>query len=187
MDDYSRMTWIYLLKDRSHVFNVFQTFYNEIKTQFSTSIRVLRSDNALEYMKTDFSHFCSANGIIHQTSCAHTPQQNGVAERKNRHLLDVARTIMIQMNVPKYLWSDAVLTAGFLINRMPSSTLGGDIPFKCLFPNSPLFSLTPRIFGCVCFVHLFETGMDKLSPRAVHCVFLGYSQTQKGYKCYDLV
>ena len=93
---------------------------------------------------------------------------------------------MPQMTVPKSFWHDVVLTVGFLINRMPSSTLGGDIPFTCLFPDPPLFPL-PHIFGCVCFAHLFETGMNKLSPRAIRCIFLGYSQTQKGYKCYDLV
>ena len=74
VDDHSRMTWIYLLKDRSSVLDVFQTFHSEIKTRFSSNIRVLRSDNALEYMKYDFSNFCSSNGIIHQTSCAYTPQ-----------------------------------------------------------------------------------------------------------------
>ena len=95
VDDLSIMTWIYLLKDRSSVLDVFQTFHSEIKTQFSSNIHVLRSDNALEYMKSDFSNFCSSNEIIHQTSCAYTPQQNGVTEHKNRHLLEVARTIML--------------------------------------------------------------------------------------------
>lgn len=65
VDDHSRMAWIYLLKDRSSVLNVFQTFHSEINTQFSSNIRVLRSDIALEYMKSDFSNFCSSNGIIH--------------------------------------------------------------------------------------------------------------------------
>ena len=65
VDDHSRMAWIYLLKDRSSVLNVFQTFHSEINTQFSSNIHVLRSDNALEYMKSDFSNFCSSNGIIH--------------------------------------------------------------------------------------------------------------------------
>ena len=109
-----------------------------------------------------------------------------MAERKNRHLLEVACTIMLQMTVPKSFGHDVVITIGFLINRMSSSTLGGDIPFKCLFPDSPLFPL-PHIFGCVCFVHLFETGMDKLSPRAICCICLGYSRTQKGYKYYHPV
>ena len=82
--------------------NVIKSFFNEIKKLFSTSIRVLRTDNALEYVK-NVSIFCFKNGIIHQTSCSHTSQQNGVAERKHIHILDVARTLMIHTSVSKYL------------------------------------------------------------------------------------
>ena len=74
IDDFSRMTWLYLLKERSEVSSVIESFFNEIKNQFSTSIRVLRTDNALEYIKKDVSIFCSKNGIIHQTFCSHTSQ-----------------------------------------------------------------------------------------------------------------
>jgi len=110
---------LYLLKNRSEISNVIEPFFNEIKNQFSTSIRVLCTDNALGYVKKDVSIFCSKNGIIHRTSCSQTSQQNGVVERKHRRILDVARTIMIHMSVPKYLWSDTVLSACHLINRMP--------------------------------------------------------------------
>ena len=83
--------------------NVIESFFNEIKNQFSTSICVLHTDNALKYVKKDVSIFCSKNRIIHQTSYSHTSQQNGVAERKHRHILDVARTLVIHTSVPKYL------------------------------------------------------------------------------------
>ncbi|KAG6431871.1 hypothetical protein SASPL_103441 [Salvia splendens] len=83
----------------------------------------------------------------------------------------VARTLMSHMHVPKYLWSDAVLTACFLINRMPSSVLHGDIPFSCLHPDKPLYHIPPRIFGCTCFVHDLTPGLDKLSPRSIKCVY----------------
>ncbi|KAK4390000.1 Retrovirus-related Pol polyprotein from transposon TNT 1-94 [Sesamum angolense] len=185
VDDYSRMTWVYLLKDRSQVPTIITSFYNEIKTQFSVNIRILRTDNALEFVQKTVSDFCDSNGILHQTSCPYTSQQNGVAERKHRHLLDVARTIMTHMHVPKSYWGDAILTASYLINRLPSSILNGDTPYSCLFPDSPLFGVTPRVFGCVCFVHLHSPNLDKLSPRSVKCIFLGYSRAQKGYRCYD--
>ncbi|KAK4395806.1 Retrovirus-related Pol polyprotein from transposon RE2 [Sesamum angolense] len=92
VDDYSRMTWVYLLKDRSQVPTIITSFYNEIYTQFSVNIRILRTDNALEFVQKSVSDFCNSKGILHQTSCPYTSQQNGVAERKHRHLLDVART-----------------------------------------------------------------------------------------------
>jgi len=96
------MTWSYLRKERSEVSSVIELFFNEIKNQFSTSIRVLHTDNALEHVKKDVFIVCSKMGF-HQTSCSHTSQQNGVSERKHRQILDIARTIMIHMSVPKYL------------------------------------------------------------------------------------
>ncbi|KAG6385467.1 hypothetical protein SASPL_154302 [Salvia splendens] len=82
----------------------------------------------------------------------------------------VARTLMSHMHVPKYLWSDAVLTACFLINRMPSSVLHRDIPFSCLHPDKPLYHIPPRIFGCTCFVHDLTPGWDKLSSRSIKSI-----------------
>ena len=98
--------------------------------------------------------------------------------------MDVTRTIMSHMHVPKYLLSDAVLTATYLINRMPSGPLGGEVPIRRLKPNTCLFPLTPRVFCCVAFVQDLSSGLDKLSPRSIKCIFVGYSRTQKGYRCF---
>ncbi|RVW74235.1 Retrovirus-related Pol polyprotein from transposon RE1 [Vitis vinifera] len=133
-----------------------------------------------------FTSFMSHHGILHQSSCAHTPQQNGVAERKNRHLVETARTLLLHSNVPFRFWGDAVLTACYLINRMPSSVLHDQIPHSLLFPDQPLYFLPPRVFGCTCFVHILTPGQDKLSAKAMKCLFLGYSRLQKGYRCYSL-
>jgi len=89
------------------------------------------------------------------------------------------------MNVPKYLWSDVVLSACYLINRMPSSVLDGIIPFSCLYPDKKHFFVIPRVFSCTCFVQDLTPGLDKLSPRSIKCVFVGYSRTQKGYRCFN--
>ena len=131
IDDYSRCTWVFLMKNRSELFSIFQIFYNEIKNQFGISIRILRSDNGREYLSHSFKNFMASHGILHQTSCAYTPQQNGVAERKNRHLVETTRTILIHGDVPQYFWGDVVLSACYLINRMPSSVL--DNKFLILF------------------------------------------------------
>ncbi|RVW96868.1 Retrovirus-related Pol polyprotein from transposon RE1 [Vitis vinifera] len=186
IDDYSRCTWLFLMKNRAELFSIFQKFYTEIQTQFNISIRVLRSDNAREYFSAQFTSFMSHHGILHQSSCAHTPQQNGVAERKNRHLVETARTLLLHSHVPFRFWGDAVLTACYLINRMPSSVLHDQIPHSLLFPDQPLYFLPPRVFGCTCFVHILTPGQDKLSAKAMKCLFLGYSRLQKGYRCYSL-
>ena len=153
----------------------------EIKTQLNASLHIFRSNNAREYFYTSLSQFFDDHGIIHQSSCPHTPQQNGVAERKMRHLLEVTCALKFHMHVPKSYWSDAVLTACYLINRMPSTVLGGRIPYTVLSPDAPLFHLPPKIFGCVCYIHILGPMSDKLNPKSIKCVFFGYSHTQKGY------
>ena len=147
---------------------------------------MLRSDNAREYFSAPFISFISQHGILHQSSCAHTPQQNGVTERKNRHLIETTRTLLLHYHVPFRFWGDAVLTACYLINRMPSSVLHDQIPHSLLFLDHPLYFLPPRVFGCTFFVHILTRGQDKLSVKATKCIFLGYFRLQKGYRCYSL-
>ena len=91
------------MKNRSELFSHFCAFCAEVKTHFNTSVRTLRSDNAKEYFSESFQSYMLHNGILHQSSCVDTPSQNGVAERKNRHLLEVARALLFQMTVPKHL------------------------------------------------------------------------------------
>ncbi|RVW80333.1 Leucine-rich repeat receptor protein kinase MSL1 [Vitis vinifera] len=135
--------------------------------------------------------FLAQEGIVHLSSCVDTPQQNGIAERKNRHLLEVARSLMFSMNVPKLFWGQAVLTAAYLINRMPSRVLKFQTPCQTLlksFPTTRLISIVPpKIFGCSVFVHINQQHRSKLDPRSLKCIFLGYSSNQKGYKCYSPV
>jgi len=102
IDDYSRCTWLFLMKHHSELFHIFQSFFNEIKTQFGVSIRVLHNDNGCEYLSHSFKQFMASYGILYQTSCAYTLQQNGVAERKNRHLIETTRTLLINGEVPEH-------------------------------------------------------------------------------------
>jgi hypothetical protein len=131
------------------------------------------------------TNYLSNQGIMHQTSCVGTPQQNGVAERKNRDLLEKTRALMLQTNVPKHYWSQAIQTAAYIINRLPSSVLNFKSPFEVLKGRKINIDHL-RTFGCICFVHVQPKDRDKFDPRAIKCVFLGYSSTQKGYKCYNV-
>lgn len=184
IDDFSRTTWLYLMKSRDEVPHIVLQFHNMIATQFGVQIKTFRSDNAKEYMHRELHEFYANRGILYQTSCAYTPQQNGVAERKNRHLLDVTRSLLLGMNVPKSYWDEAILASTYLINRFPTKVLKGKSPLQVLMPNSPMFHIEPKVFGCQCFVHILGPSRDKLSAQSTKCVFLGYSPTQKGYKCY---
>ncbi|RVW48104.1 Retrovirus-related Pol polyprotein from transposon RE1 [Vitis vinifera] len=114
----------------------------------------------------------------------------GWPERKNRHLLEVARCLMFSSNVPNYFWGEAILTATYLINRMPSRVLTFQSPrqlFLKQFPHTHAASsdLPLKVFGCTAFVHVYPQNRSKFAPRANKCIFLGYSPTQKGYKCYS--
>jgi hypothetical protein len=188
IDDHSRVCWVYLLKGKSDVCQAVQDFFKMVQNQFQTNIQVFRSDNGKEYFNTNLSDFFRKNGTVHQSSCPNTPQQNGVAERKNRHLLEVARALLFSSKVPNYLWGEAVLTAAYLINRVPSKVLNFQTPihiFNECFPFDRVSNdLTLKIFGCTAFVHEHKN-ISKLEPRAIKCVFVGYSPTQKGYKCFD--
>ncbi|KAL6294169.1 hypothetical protein ACE6H2_002311 [Prunus campanulata] len=187
VDDCTRMTWLFMMKNKTDVFPIFQSFHKQIETQFSTKIQVLRSDNGGEYINHDFQTYFKMHGIIHETTCPQTPQQNGVAERKNRHLLETARALLIGAHVPRHHWDDAIVTSVYLINRMPSKVLDFRTPLQALAQHGPLPSvqmLPPRIFGCVAFVHLHKNQRGKLDPCALRCVFVGYAAHQKGYRCY---
>ena len=108
------------MKEKYEVSQIFKNFNKMIQTHFETKIKILRTDNGGEFFNSILGKYLLSEGITHQSSCSDTPQQNGVAERKNRHILEVARSLMFSTNVPKFFWGEAVLTAAYLINRMPS-------------------------------------------------------------------
>ena len=123
-----------------------------IKTQFAQSVKVIRSDNGAEFTSGPMKQFYGEQGIIHQTSCTDTPQQNGRVERKNRHILNVARALRFQANLPLKFWGECVLTAAYLINRTPASTLHGKTPYEILFRARPTYEHI-KIFGSLCYAH----------------------------------
>ena len=119
------------MKSQTGLFSVFQKFFAEIRNQFHTSIRILHSDNTLESLSTPFSDFLSPHGILHQSSCEYTPQQNWVVERKNRHLVETTCTLLLHHTIPQRFWGDAILIACYLI----TSVLSDQVPHSLLFPN----------------------------------------------------
>ncbi|KAJ0470754.1 putative RNA-directed DNA polymerase [Helianthus annuus] len=184
VDDYSRAVWCYFMFSKAEVFENVKLFYELVLTQFKKKIKVFRSDNGTEFVNNQMHNFCISKGILHQTSCAYTPQQNGVVERKHRHLLNTARALMFQGGLPLRFWSDCVLTAVYLINRLPSYVLNGRSPYEMMFEFKPSLSHL-RNFGCLCFSTVLHDS-DKFSYNAEKCVLLGYSSFKKGYKLWSL-
>ena len=184
VDDHSRWTWVFLLALKSDVIVVLKQFLSMIKTQFGNIVKVFRSDNGGEFFNTNCSELFTSNGILHQSSCPHTPQQNGVVERKHRHVLETARAIKIQSNLPDKFWGECVEVAVYIINRIPLTTIGNKTPYELLYNKQPSLSHL-RVVGCLCFATNFLK-KDKFAPRAREAVLLGYAATQKGYKLYDM-
>ncbi|RVX00402.1 Retrovirus-related Pol polyprotein from transposon TNT 1-94 [Vitis vinifera] len=158
-----------------------------IETQYNAKVRVLRSDNGGEYHSSDFQKYLEGHDILHQTTCSNTPQQNGVVERKNRHLLEVVHASLIAAKIPISYWREAITSVAYLINRVPSSSIDFPTPLQALTNIVVVPTVTnppPHVFGCMAFVHLHKHQRTKLTSRALHRVFVGYALHKKGYRCY---
>ncbi|GKV43433.1 hypothetical protein SLEP1_g50721 [Rubroshorea leprosula] len=185
VDDFSRCTWVYLLKHKSEAALYLVNFCNMVETQFETHVQQMRSDNGKEFTEGLVKDFCQKKGILQQTSCVNTPQQNGVVERKHRHLLEVARALCFQANLPLKFWGECILTATYLINLTPTPVLFGLTPFEKFFQKAPCYDHL-KIFGCLCYAHNHSKNRTKFDSRASKCVFIGYPFGKRGYRLYDL-
>lgn len=187
VEDCTRMTWLYTMRNKGDVSTIFKSFYHMIQNQYSLPIKVLRSDSGGEYINLELSEFLQEKGILHETTCPQTPQQNGVAERKNRHILETTRAHLIGSYAPKAYWADAITYAVYLMNRVPSRVLSFRTPLEQLDNHVTISSslhLQPRVFGCTVYVHLHKNQRSKLDPCAEKCIFLGFSPQQNGYQYY---
>ena len=148
-------------------------------------MKIIRSDNGLEFLSRPMKQFYQQKGIVHQTTCIDTPQQNGRVERKHRHILNVARALRFQAHLPINFWGESVLTAAYLINRTPSKVLNGKTPYELLFNTKPSYD-NIKMFGCLFYAHSKSRTKDKFAPRSRKCIFVGYPHGTKGWKVYDL-
>ena len=170
------------MKVKSDVKHLLISFYNMILSQFNIGVKAIKSNNAPEFSLLDFH---GDHGIVHQKSYTYTPQQNSVVERKLQHLLNVARSLKLQSNLPSAYWGDFLLIATYLINRLLTPLLNNKSPFELLFHKQPSFNHL-RVFGSLCFVSTHSVHRLKFESRATRCVLLGYPFNVKGYKVLNL-
>lgn len=154
-------------------------------TQFSAKIKTLQSDGEGEYICKPIQSFLAKQGISHNKSCPYTPEHNGFAERKHKHIVETAITLLQNANLPFKFWTFACQTTIYSINRMSSPILLSKSPFELLY-SAILEIHHLRVFGCSCFPLLKPYNNNKLQPKSAKCIFLGYASTYKGYICYEL-
>ncbi|GJR10326.1 retrovirus-related pol polyprotein from transposon TNT 1-94 [Tanacetum coccineum] len=186
INDFTRYTWVYLMKHRSDFLTVFKEFRALVKTQHSTVMQCFCCDLGGEYTSNDFVGLLKSDGTLYQNSCTDTPRQNSVAKRKHRHIVKTTRSFLLLADVPSVFWGEADLTVTYVINRIPTSHNSALSPFEKLYGTLPDYS-SLRVFGCTCFVLKPHVERTKLSLKSTLCVFLSYGVSQKGYRCYDLI
>src|SRR5574338_721645 len=151
VDDFSRYTWIFFLKNKSDTFENFKIFAKRIQNIKSLKIKNIRSDHGGEFENEDFEQFCNKKGINHNFSFPRTPQQNGVVEQKNRTLQECARTLLNGTTLPKQFWAEAVATACYVLNRVSIRPLTKHTPYELFNGRKPNISYF-RVFGSKCFL-----------------------------------
>ncbi|XP_069146899.1 uncharacterized protein [Solanum lycopersicum] len=155
----------FLMRLKSDVSSLLKYFFTEVETQFGKKIQRVRLDNGFEFFNSTCNELFKSHGVIHESSCPHTPQRNGVVEKKHRHILETAREIKFQAGFPDKFWGCCVQAVVYILNRVPSTVLGNVSPFEELYNKPPSFDHM-RVIGCLCFAtNLMK--QDKFSPRAI--------------------
>ena len=182
VDDYTRFTWTLFLKSKDQAFERFSSLVPQLENACKSKLRAIRSDNGLEFVNSEFNEYCREKGIEHNFSSARTPQQNGVVERKNRTLEDMARTMLLASKLPQFYWAQAVDTACYIINRAMLRPILEKTPYELIKGRSPNLAHL-CVFGCTYFIH--NNGKDslgKFDAIADEGTFIGYSSRSKEYK-----
>ena len=179
IDDFSRYLWVFFMKEKSKTLSKFKEFKSTTEAEIGKRVRRLFTNNGGEYTSYKFSNFLRENRIRRQFTCSNTPQQNGVAERKNMHLAEICRSMLHAKNVPRQFWAEAMKTTTFIINRLPQQRLCFLSPFEKLRSKTPTVNYF-RVFGCVCYVFLPDHLRSKIDKKAVRCIFIGYDSQRKG-------
>lgn len=185
IDDATRMTHVYFIKEKSEVVSKIVDYKNLVETHKGLKLKILRSDNGGEYENRVLAAFLRKHGIKHQLTIAYTPEQNGVSERANRTIVERARTMLSDAGLEKRFWAEAVSTAVYLKNRAPTVAVKGKTPLEAWSGKRPNISHL-RVFGSKAFAHVPKEKRRKLDPKSIQCIMLGYCKESKGYRLWDV-
>ena len=187
-DDHTRQCWVAVLKSKGEALSKYKTWVTAAEAEHSAArhkVFAVRSDNGGEFINRDFDALLAERGSRRERSAAYTPEQNGVAERVNRTLLNSVRAVLHDAHLDASFWGEAVCTAAYIHNRVPTHALGGRTPHEA-WSGQKLRVGHMRVFGSLAFAHAPKVGRNKLAPRARRCVFVGYETDAKAYRLWDV-
>jgi hypothetical protein len=185
IDDFTRRAQVFFIKTKDQAFSKFCEFKAQVENETGLRIKTLRTDGGGEYINTCFNTYLKECGIRHQVTAPYTPQQNGVAERFNRTVVEMARTMLHNANLPYSFWAEAVNTATYIRNRCISRALND----KHITPEEIWTGRKPnvkhlQIFGCDAYMITNEY-RHKFEPKATKCILVGYSIESKAYRLWN--
>ncbi|GJV57690.1 putative ribonuclease H-like domain-containing protein [Tanacetum coccineum] len=185
-DDCTRFSWVFFLATKDETSGILQNFIRQIENQLNHRVKIIRSDNGTEFKNRDMLEFCGNKGIKQEYSNARTPQQNGVAERMNRTLIEAARTMLADSLLPTTFWAEAVSTACYIFNRVRVTKPQNKTPYELLFGHKPIISYI-RPFGCHVTILDTLSVLGKFDGKCDEGFLVGYSLNSKAFRVYNLV
>ncbi|GJR30518.1 putative ribonuclease H-like domain-containing protein [Tanacetum coccineum] len=185
-DDYSRFCWVFFLAKKDETSDILKTFIRQIENQLNQKVKIIRSDNGTEFKNRVMLEFCGEKGIKQEFSNARTPQQNGVAERMNRTLIEAVRTMLADSHLPTTFWAEAVNTACYTFNRVRVTKPQNKTPYELLFGHKPILSYI-RPFGCHVTILNTLSPLGKFDGKSDEGFLVGYSVNSKAFRVYNLV
>ncbi|GKD76961.1 putative ribonuclease H-like domain-containing protein, partial [Tanacetum coccineum] len=184
-DDFSRFSWVFFLRTKDETSGILKEFIRQIENQLNQKVKTIRSDNGTEFKNKDVIEFCGSKGIKREYSNARTPQQNGVAERKNRTLIEAARTMLADSFLPNTFWAEAVSTACYVLNRVLVTKPHNKTPYELLTGKIPIISYI-RPFGCHVTILNTIDHLGKFAGKSDEGFLVGYSLQSKAFRVYNL-
>ncbi|GJT40234.1 putative ribonuclease H-like domain-containing protein [Tanacetum coccineum] len=184
-DDFSRFSWVFFLRTKDETSGILKDFIRQIENQLNQKVKTIRCDNGTEFKNRDFIEFCGSKGIKREYSNARTPQQNGVAERKNRTLIEAARTMLADSFLPNTFWAEAVSTACYVLNRVLVTKPQNKTPYELVTGKIPIISYI-RPFGCHVTILNTIDHLGKFDGKSDEGFLVGYSLQSKAFRVYNL-
>ncbi|KAE9279871.1 hypothetical protein PF001_g24507 [Phytophthora fragariae] len=184
IDDFSRHVTVYFMKKKAEVLEKFKMFKADMENATGRKIKRLRSDNGGEYTGRLFKEYLSKQGIRHEKTVPYTPQQNGLAERMNRSLVEMARCMLYHEGIDKKWWAEAVNTSAWIINRIPN-TVTVKTPYEIVYQKKPQLQ-NLKVFGALGYGHIPDEKRRKLYAKAFKCRYLGYEDGVKGCRVLNM-